>query len=128
MFNLWLSKEYNQAHHSGIDTKPMDKYISSVNSTTINRVNTLVLDKAFLMTLKRKVKNDSTISVNAKLFEVPTKYIGAKIEIRHTHDKPDEPVIYENDEPVCRIKLLNVNENAYFATAGIRFSKKEENK
>ncbi len=102
----------------------MDKYIASVNSgADIKRVDSLQLDKAFLMTLKRKVKNDSTISVNSNLFEVPTKYIGAKIEIRYTHDKPDEPVIYENDEPVYKIKIVNINENADLPYTGIKFSK-----
>ncbi len=126
LFDLWLTREYNQAYHSGIDAKPMDKYIASAGSTNINRVNSLVLDKAFLMTLKRKVKNDSTISVNSKLLEVPTKYIGTKIEIRYAHDKPDEPVIYENDEPVEKLKLVNVNENSDLPLAGIRFSHMEE--
>ncbi len=126
LFDLWLSKEYNQAYHSGIDDKPMDKYIAGAGSVLIKRVNSLVLEPAFLMTLKRRVKNDSTISVNSKLFEVPTKYIGAKIEIRYTHDKPLEPVIYLNDEPVERLKLVNVNENSDLPVHGIRFSDKED--
>jgi hypothetical protein len=127
LFDTWLSREYNGAIHTGIDAKPMDKYIASFNSATvIDRVSDHELDKAFLMTLNRKVKNDSTISLEGKLYEAPTKYIGSIIEIRYAHDKQDEPVIYENDEPVCKIKLINENENANMGALGIRFSKEDK--
>ena len=127
LFDTWLCREYNGAVHSGIDAKPMDKYIASFNSTAvIDRVSEHELDKAFLMTLNRKVKNDSTVSLVGKLYEAPTKYIGSMIEIRYAHDKQDEPIIYENDEPVYKMKLINENENANIGTLGIRFSKEEK--
>lgn len=126
LFDAWLDKEYNKAFHHGIDMRPMDRYMSDLKNIIIKRVPPVELDTAFLKTIKRKVKNDSTISFGGILYETPTEYIGKIIEARYPHDKEDELVIYENDKPVCKLKKVNLIENANMPSMGIRF-KKEDN-
>lgn len=121
LFSIWLDKEYNKAYHSGIDAKPFDKYIASLNNVEINRIAKEELDTAFLVTVKRKVKNDSTVSIFGILYEVPPKYIGKMIELRYQESNPDEINIYENNLPVQKINKVNVFENANFVTHGIKF-------
>jgi len=58
----------------------------------------------------RKVKHDGTISIQNKLFEVPQKYIGRRIEVRFNKDKV---YIYENGLPIDEAKPVNFADNAH---------------
>jgi len=84
------------------------------------------LDTAFQITIHRKVKNDSTVSIAGILYECPTEFIGKKIQIRYPSDKPDELTIYEQDKPLCILKKLNIHENANPPHRGIRFNNGEQ--
>jgi transposase InsO family protein len=125
-FLRWLDKEYQKARHSGIDTRPIDRWMDDLQYTNIKRVTEEELCLAFLITIKRRVKNDSTISFNNILYEVPPAFIGKFIEIRYPLDNPKDLTIYENDKPICRIKRLNPHENANPPSWGIRFTGKGE--
>lgn len=89
LFLVWLDREYNKGYHHGIGMRPMDRYMGDIKDTTIKRVSKEKLDAAFFRTIKRKVKNDSTISFEGILYEVPARYIGKIVEIRYPMDKPD---------------------------------------
>jgi transposase InsO family protein len=123
-FLRWLDKEYQKSYHHGINTRPMDKWMDDIKHTKIKRVSAQELDLAFLITINRRVKNDSTISVNSILYEVPPSFIGKTIQIRYPLDKPENLTIYENNKPVCRIKRVNPHENSSPPSWGIRFTKK----
>jgi len=111
-FSRWLDKEYQKHFHHGIGTKPMDKWMDKLKDIIIRRLSCDELDLAFYITVKRRVKNDATISVNNILYEVPPTFIGKIIELRYPADKKDELRIYENDKPVCAVTKLNLQENA----------------
>ena len=102
----------------------MDKWIDKAKDISIKRVNTQELDRAFDMSIKRKVKNDSTISVNSIIYEVPPTFIGKTIELRHPYDDPEQLTVYEEDKPVCAIKKINLQENASPPSWEIHFHKK----
>jgi len=124
-FSRWLDKEYQRHFHHGIGTKPMDKWMDRLKNTTIKRLSSYELDLAFYITIKRRVKNDSTISVNNILYEVPPRFIGKIIELRYPFDKQDEITIYENDKPVCMVTKLNLQENASPPAWEIKFEQGE---
>jgi putative transposase len=121
----WIEDEYHSVHHHGIDTRPIDRWMADLKETEIRRICEHELDVIFLQKIKRWVKNDSTISILATLYEVPAKYIGEHIEIRFPTDKPDEVYLYEENRPVCRIRKVNPQENAQSPVAGIKFSDPE---
>lgn len=100
--------------------------MDDMKNTTIKRISAKELDLAFYVTIKRRVKNDSTISVNSILYEVPPEFIGKTIQLRYPSDKPDELTIYENDSPVCKLKRVNPIENASPPAWEIRFDQKGE--
>jgi Integrase core domain. len=77
-FKDWLEKEYTNEHHHGINTYPINRFMEDLKNISIKRATEEELDLAFQITLMRKVKNDSTVSVNSVLYECPTKYIGKK--------------------------------------------------
>jgi transposase InsO family protein len=124
-FLRWLDKEYQKQFHHGIGTKPMDKWIDKQKDTAIKRVSSAELNIAFYITLKRKVKNDATISVNNILYEVPARFMGKIIEIRYPADKKEELRIYENDKPICLLNKVNLQENASPPSWEIKFNQGE---
>ena len=127
-FSVWLDLEYHHHHHHGIQTRPIDRWMADLKETGVKRLSEQELDGVFLQTLKRKVKNDSTISIAGPLYEVPPRYIGELVELRFPTDKPEEIHLYENGEPECRIRKVNPRENARSPVSGIRFSDSEGGK
>lgn len=121
-FERWLENQYHKYFHHGIKTMPMDRFMDALKHTTIKRVSEEELDMAFQITIYRKVKNDSTVSVNNTLYECPPQFIGKKIEIRYPSDKSEDLTIYEDNKPVFQLKKVNIHENANPPAWGIKFS------
>jgi putative transposase len=128
-FEQWLEKEYHKHPHIGINgERPMDRFIQDSKKTpnSIKRVSKEELNRAFQITLQRKVKNDSTISVNGILYECPPEFIGKKIEIRYPTDNPRDLTLYQDDKPLVQLKRTNPHENAYPPSWAIKFAKTKD--
>jgi len=126
LFLRWLDHDYHRQFHHGIHETPMDRMMNSLHTTAVKRPTEEELDRAFLITLHRVVKNDSTISIAGVLYECDPRFIGKKVEIRYPSDKPHCLSIYEDDKPVATLKKLDANENAKPPHRGIRFTKEEQ--
>ena len=63
-----------------------------------------------MMSAIRHVKKDATISYSGKIYEVPARYIGKKIEVRHIQNS-DELFLYEDKTRVCKINIVDAIEN-----------------
>lgn len=59
---------------------------------------------------QRKVKADSTITLNKQLYEVPSRFIGTSIDVRL-----DEHGVYvfEEDKKVAEATLVSMKDNAH---------------
>jgi hypothetical protein len=125
-FSIWLEDEYHRQIHYGINMRPIDRFMEGLKTSSIQRLTEEALDAAFQITLHRRVKNDSTVSIGGVLYECPTGFIGKKIEIRHPSDKPQELTIYAEGKPVSKLRRLDPLENARSPHLGIRFSSDEE--
>jgi hypothetical protein len=125
-FHLWLQDEYHYHIHYGINTRPIDRFMEDIKTISVKRVTEEELDTAFEITLFRRVKNDSTVSIGGVLYECPTEFIGKKIEIRHPSDKPHDLLIYVQDKPIAKIRSLDIHENATSPHLGIRFTQEEQ--
>lgn len=122
LFRTWLDNDYQRKIHHGILQAPLDRYLDDINNITVRRLPQQELELYFYQTYHRKVKNDATISVNARLFEVPAKYIGANIELRHPTGQPSELWIYEQEQPVVKIHPVDPIFNSNLPTTGIKFA------
>lgn len=111
-FSVWLQEDYHHKPHSGIDARPIDRYHLSASRASIRRLSKDELDEIFLATHHRNVNNDSTISFQGKIYEVPTAYIRQRIEVRHPIDDPDDLWLYEKGARCGKLKLVDVHENA----------------
>lgn len=126
-FCSWLDKDYQKSFHKGINNKPLDKWMDDLTNISLKRVSAHELDQAFFMTITRKVKNDSTVSVNGALYEVQPRFIGKKIQVRYPIDNPQDLHLYEDNNPVGKLKRLNPIENANPPAWAIKFHKGDSN-
>jgi transposase InsO family protein len=113
-FQKWLEKEYQRHYHKGIDGKPIERYFKSIESYPLKRVEESLLNEYFLTAVKRKVKKDSTISINKIIYEVPNSYIGSYVQIKWPLDRPKDLYIYEDDRRVQKISPVDVIFNGIY--------------
>jgi len=111
-FDRWLQEDYHHKVHTGIGTRPVDRYNASLAHVSIRRLATHELDELLLVRHERVVGNDATISFKGCIYEVPAAYIRQRIEIRHPVDDPEALWLYDAGARVGRLKLVDVRENA----------------
>lgn len=92
----YIEEDYNSKVHSSTNEKPIDKFIRHID--LIRFIPTKQeLDYIFLYRVTRKVKKDSTISIQNILFEVPLKFVGECINIRYDPTIMDKAFIFSDD-------------------------------
>ena len=111
-FSRWLLDEYNINIHKSINDTPMDRYLADMSNVSIKTIVPSEADHYFHHTVFRTVKNDSTVTVNNCLYEVPAKYIGKKIEIRYPLDNPRDLRIFENNKQEAVLTKLDKHYNS----------------
>jgi len=115
-FKLWLRDDYHKSYHQGIKMRPLDRYNSSIMAHPRKKIDPNLLNEYFMSSFERKVKKDSTVSLNGKLYETPSRYIGKKIEIRHLQGDDSEIYIYEDSKRITRITYLDAVANGRLYT------------
>lgn len=109
--NQYVESQYNSAYHSGIKAKPIDKFMNNIQN--IKLLSEQEIKNTFLYRVIRKVKNDATVSIDTKLYEVPTKYIGSRINIRYDPTNDAEAYIFNgNGERLEWILKVNKIDNS----------------
>lgn len=121
LFEKWVDEDYHKQIHSGIETRPIDRYLNNAAKIKIRTISSHELDTYFLSTITRFVRKDSTVQIKGKLYEVPVEFIGKTIELRFPIDNPEVITIYENNKPVCLIREVNPALNATKPYTGIHF-------
>ena len=109
-FDIWL-REYHANLHSGIGCRPLDRYQMSIAEYPRPRVSEEEVEEHFLVTIERKVNRDSTISFHNLIYEVPVAYIGRKVQIRYSQDNPRELYLYDNNERITALKVVDARAN-----------------
>lgn len=66
------------------------------------------------------MRGDATVSVASRFYEVPPEYIGARCDLRFPIGRPDELILYQDDQPVVRIKEVDLADNARFHAQRVR--------
>lgn len=110
-FKVWLRDDYHKVYHQGILARPIDRYNISTMSFPRKRIDPNILNEHFMVSLKRKVKKDSTVSIDGKIYEVPAQYIRATIELRHIQGDSSEIYIYEEDKRIIRVTYVDAVAN-----------------
>lgn len=108
----WLADDYNNFLHLGINTTPLSKYLADLENVSINHIDPSKIDSFFYQSIMRTVRNDSTVIINNKYYEVSAKYIGKRIEIRFSIESPQVLYLVENDKLGQRLNKLDAHFNA----------------
>lgn len=121
-FKEYLRK-YNLTQHSGIGCTPFDRY-QATREIIQKPKSQEWLDECFLNRISRKVRKDSTVSIDKVSFDVPMQFIGMTVEIRFRPGEMDSAsIFYENER--FPLRLTNKNENCHTKrnNPGIDYSK-----
>lgn len=125
-FWRWLEEDYHRKTHTSLGMPPLDMYLSQASRVRMVE-DPASLDVLFLKRVQRKVKHDGTVSITSRLFELPPRFIGQRVELRYD----DTGVyVYENGVQVATAAPVKFADNAR-AKRALSFrelsSKKEEN-
>jgi transposase InsO family protein len=108
----WLDQDYHRKVHAGINTTPLDAYLAQIDLVR-HISDSSALDFIFWHRLTRKVRNDGTITIQKKIFQVPLRYVGMRIEIRFDSYPPKEVFVFEGDISICPAESVHIHENAH---------------
>lgn len=75
-------RSYNTSYHSGIGCTPMDRYMKTKDQVRVPSSSDW-LEECFLNRITRRVKKDSTVSIDKVSYDVPMQFIGQSVEIRY---------------------------------------------
>ena len=75
-------RDYNTTFHRGIDTIPLERYQASKDHPR-QPESRQWLDDCFYNRITRKVRKDSTISIDKVCYDVPMQFISAKVDVRY---------------------------------------------
>ena len=122
-FWRWLEEDYHRRPHASLDGKTPHEVFQS----QLDRIRFLedlsILETIFFKRAERKVKQDGTITLEKQLYEVPSEYIGQKIEVRIDHP---HVYIFEDGKKVAEAIAVSIHDNAYVKRGPSPFSLSEE--
>lgn len=104
-------RSYNTTFHRGINGVPLDRYEASKDHPRRPQSREW-LDDCFYNRASRKVRKDSTISIDKISYDVPMQFISAKVDIRFLPDDMDSAFILFEDQRFP-IRRTNRNENCH---------------
>ena len=107
--------DYNSKIHSSLrindkNVSPKQRWFK--DQDRIKKIDSNVLDEYFLHTAYPRIRSDSIAYINKIEYEVPTKYIGQKIVVKYDYSDKTKAWIYENNQKMESIKIVNKVENS----------------
>lgn len=81
MYREYIRK-YNTTVHSSIECTPYERY-EKTKAFIRKPKSSEWLEDCFYNRIRRKVRNDSTISIDKVMYDVPMEFIRQKVEIRY---------------------------------------------
>ena len=117
----YINSEYNNHFHSSIDDTPRNRFMKDYSLLKFVPTDD-VLDEHFLHSFERKVTADSCIQLFCKDFEVPSKYIKQRINIKIDPHNLDVAYIYENGTKVATVHPVKKADNSKIKRKSLSFA------
>ena len=120
-FGVWLLNDYQKRPHEGLSGEtPLDFFLKQTEHVRL--VTDLAeFNRKMLITVKRTVKKDATISFRGGLYEVETILAGERLDVKYDPDAStgiNELYLYRDDVPLGVARLVNFADNATRRRAG----------
>ncbi len=90
-------RTHNTSVHSATGTTPYARYTEDLSHVRMPKDGAW-LDDCFLHRVRRKVRNDSTIMLDRKLFDVPMEFIRSTVEVRYRPGEPESAFILDGSK------------------------------
>jgi transposase InsO family protein len=87
-------RKHNLAVNSSTDQTPMDRFLATRGRIRLPESEEW-LDECFMNRVRRKVRNDSTISLQNMQFDVPMQFIRQTVEVRFLPDKLSDAYVLD---------------------------------
>lgn len=120
-FDIWI-RDYHQKTHSGIQMRPLDRYQVSIRNYPRKRVDEELLEEHFLVSTQRSVGKDSTVSLGNVVYEVPPQFIGKRVDLKFSQDRPDSIFLYENGIRISKVSPVDSRFNGQIYKPSPRIS------
>lgn len=104
-------RSYNTTFHRGIDGIPLERYRASKDHPRKPQSGQWP-DDCFYNRITRKVRKDSTITIDSVCYDVPMQFISAKVDIRYLPDDMTSAYILFDDKKFP-IRQTNRNDNCH---------------
>ena len=102
-------RDYNTTFHRGIDCIPLQRYEASKDHPR-RPDSRQWLDDCFLNRITRKVRKDSTVTIDNVCYDVPMQFISAKVDIRYLPDDMSSAyILFEGEKFPIRQTSRNDN-------------------
>jgi len=88
-------RRHNLTVNSSTGQAPMDRFLATRGRIRPPESGEW-LDECFMNRERRKVKNDSTLSLQGMQFDAPMQFMRQSVEVRFLPDSPDDAYIFEN--------------------------------
>lgn len=111
--NLMLAdyiRSHNTSVHSATGMTPYSRYMEDLSHIRMPKSREW-LDDCFLHRVKRRVRNDSTVMIDKKLYDVPMEFIRSTVEVRYRPGEPDSAFILDNGRR-CPVRLTDKAANS----------------
>jgi transposase InsO family protein len=120
-FGKWLIEDYQKRPHEGLSGEtPLGFFLKQADG--IELVTDLAeFNRKLLLTVKRTVKKDATISFGGELYEAEMFLAGERLDVKYDPDAKSgikELYLYRGGEPVGAARLVNFADNAKRRRAG----------
>lgn len=88
-------RSHNTSVHSATGMTPYSRYMEDLSHIRMPKSREW-LDECFLHRVKRRVRNDSTVMIDKKLYDVPMEFIRSTVEVRYRPGEPDSAFILDS--------------------------------
>jgi len=120
-FGVWLLEDYQKRPHSGIAGEaPIDFFLKQADKIVLP-TDLAEFNRKLLLSVKRTVKKDATISFDNGLYETEMVFAGERLDVKYDPDNKSgiqELHLYSGDQPLGVARLVNFNDNAKRKRAG----------
>ena len=113
-FNKLLSSYvtmHNTSVHGATGESPTDRFLKTKDHVRLPK-SAEWLNECFLNRINRKVRKDSTLTIDGNCFDVPPQFVGMNVEVRYIPNHLDSAFILYGDVHFP-LKITNRNSNAY---------------
>jgi transposase InsO family protein len=107
----WVENQYNSQYHSGIQMKPLDRFILDRNRLQF-LTDDETTEEIFFVEETRKVSKTNLFSINNQRFECPVDLREKKVQVRYNRTRRDRFIVYFNEQRMGEATLVDLAFNA----------------